>query len=106
VPDLPLRPITHNEIVAAKPLPYEIDGKYLTPVNGGTVKFFYQQLIPEKVLATLDPFEASRAVRESIHTEVLQVGEPRLELPEPEVAGVVDGVLPADTDGTTLTVVY
>ncbi|TDV35512.1 YVTN family beta-propeller protein, partial [Pseudomonas helmanticensis] len=35
-----------------------------------------------------------------------QVGEPRLELPEPEVAGVVDGVLPADTAGTTLTVPY
>jgi hypothetical protein len=63
-------------------------------------------LIAEAVLATLDPFEATRAIRESIHTDILQVGEPRLELPEPVVAGVVDGVLPANTVGTTLTVPY
>ncbi|WP_174823917.1 hypothetical protein, partial [Pseudomonas moraviensis] len=37
---------------------------------------------------------------------ILQVGEPRLELPQAHVAGLVDGVLPADTDGTILTVVY
>lgn len=36
----------------------------------------------------------------------LNVGEPRRELPEPEVARVVNGALPADTPGTTLTVVY
>jgi YVTN family beta-propeller protein len=106
LPDLPLRPITHNDIVAQAPLAYNIDGKHLAPVNGGTAEFYYQLLIPSAVLATLDPFEASRAIRESIHTDILQVGEPRLELPEPEVAGVVDGVLPADTAGTTLTVPY
>ncbi|WP_434768115.1 hypothetical protein [Pseudomonas triticicola] len=106
LPDLPPRPITHNDIVEAKPLLYNIDGKHLAPVNGGTAEFYYQQLIADAVLATLDPFETTRAVRESIHTEILQIGKPRLELPEPEVAGVVDGVLPADTDGTTATVVY
>ncbi|MBC3210434.1 hypothetical protein HU755_26890, partial [Pseudomonas sp. SWRI111] len=106
LPDLPTRPITHNDIVEAKPLQHKIDGKHLTPVNGGTAEFYYQQLIAAAVLATLDPFEATRAVRESIHTEILRVGEPRLELPEPVVAGVVDGVLPADTAGTTLTVPY
>ncbi|MCP1476099.1 hypothetical protein ABIA54_005054 [Pseudomonas sp. EB276 TE3739] len=106
LPDLPLRPITRNDIVAAQPLLYNIDGKHLAPVNGGTAEFYYQQLIAETVLATLNPYEATRAIRESIHTEILQIGEPRLELPEPEVAGVVDGVLPADTAGTTLTVVY
>jgi hypothetical protein len=106
LPVLATRPITHNDIVAAQPLLYNIDGKHLAPVNGGTAEFYYQQLIAEAVLATLDPFEASRAIRESIHTAILQVGEPRLELPEPEVAGVVDGFLPADTAGTTLTVPY
>ncbi|MBF6037211.1 YncE family protein, partial [Pseudomonas sp. P155] len=54
----------------------------------------------------LDPFEATRAIRESIHSDILRVGEPRQELPQPEVAGVVDGVLPADTAGTTATVIY
>ncbi|VVQ23180.1 hypothetical protein PS925_05273 [Pseudomonas fluorescens] len=104
LPDLPLRPITHNDIVDATPLLYNIDGKHLAPVNGGKAEFYYQQLIAETVLATLDPYETARAIRESIHTEILQVGEPRLELPEPEVAGVVNGVLPAETAGTTLTV--
>ncbi|QXI18377.1 hypothetical protein [Pseudomonas hamedanensis] len=94
LPDLPRRPITYNDIVEAKPLQYKIDGKHLAPVNGGTAEFYYQQLVAAAVLATLDPFEATRAVRESIHTEILQVGKPRLELPEPVVAGVVDGVLP------------
>lgn len=106
LPDLPPRPITRNDIVEAKPLLYNIDGKHLAPVNGGTAEFYYQQLIADAVLAALDPFEATHAIRESIHTQILQVGEPRLELPEPVVAGVVEGVLPADTDGTTLTVVY
>ncbi|QXI19357.1 hypothetical protein [Pseudomonas hamedanensis] len=106
LPDLPRRPITYNDIVEAKPLQYKIDGKHLAPVNGGTAEFYYQQLVAAAVLATLDPFEATRAVRESIHTEILQVGKPRLELPEPVVAGVVDGVLPPDTAGTTLTVPY
>jgi YVTN family beta-propeller protein len=106
LPVLPTRPITHNDIIAQAPLSYSIDGKHLAPVNGGTAEFYYQLLIPSAVLATLDPFEASRAIRESIHTDILQVGEPRLELPEPVVAGVVDGVLPADTAGTTLTVPY
>ncbi|QHF51138.1 YncE family protein [Pseudomonas sp. S49] len=106
LPDLPLRLITRNDIVAAKPLSYSIDGKHLAPVNGGTAEFYYQQLLADAVLATLDKYAATRAIRESIHTDILQVGEPRLELPEPVVAGVVDGVLPADTAGTTLTVPY
>ncbi|VVN66039.1 hypothetical protein PS684_05457 [Pseudomonas fluorescens] len=106
LPDLPTRLITRNDIVAAQPLLYNIDGKHLAPVNGGKAEFYYQQLIAETVLATLDPYETTRAIRESIHTAILQVGEARLELPQPQVAGVVNGVLPADTAGTTLTVVY
>ncbi len=106
LPDLPTRPITHNDIVAAEPLLYSIDGAHLNPVNGGTAEFYYQLQIPDTVLDTLNPFEATRAVRESIHTDILRVGKPRLELPQPDVDGVVDGVLPADTAGTTLTVIY
>ncbi|MBX9410145.1 hypothetical protein K5E40_31355 [Pseudomonas baetica] len=54
----------------------------------------------------MDRISSSHAIRESIHADILQVGEPRLELPEPEVQGLIDGALPADTDGTTLTVIY
>jgi len=107
LPDLPTRPIFPSDIANPKPfLSYYIDGAHLNPVNGGTAEFYYQLQIPDTVLDTLNPFEATRAVRESIHTDILRVGEPRLELPQPEVDGVVDGVLPADTAGTTLTVIY
>ncbi|MFJ4589886.1 hypothetical protein ACIP1Z_21690, partial [Pseudomonas moraviensis] len=106
LPALPTRPITHNDIVAAKPLSYSIDGNHLTPVNGGTAEFYYQLLIPSAAFTKLDAYQASRAIRESIHTDILRVGKPRQELPEPVVAGVVGGVLPADTPGTTATVVY
>jgi hypothetical protein len=106
LPELPTRPITRNDIVAAKPLLYNIDGKHLAPVDGGTAEFYYQLLIPSAVLTTLDAFEAARAIRESVHSDILRVGEPRQELPQPKVAGVVDDVLPADTAGTTATVIY
>ena len=106
LPALPTRPITHNDIVAAKPLSYSIDGNHLTPVNGGTAEFYYQLLIPSAAFAKLDAYQASHAIRESIHTDILRVGKPRRELPEPLVAGVVDGVLPADTPGTTATIIY
>jgi len=106
LPALPTRPITHNDIVAAKPLSYSIDSNHLTPVNGGTAEFYYQLLIPSAAFAKLDAYLASRAIRESIHTDILRVGKPRQELPEPVVAGVVGGVLPADTPGTTATVIY
>ncbi|MDR6161971.1 hypothetical protein [Pseudomonas fluorescens] len=106
LPALPTRPITHNDIVAAKPLSYSIDSNHLTPVNGGTAEFYYQLLIPSAAFTKLDAYLASRAIRESIHTDILRVGKPRRELPEPVVAGVVGGVLPPDTPGTTATVIY
>jgi hypothetical protein len=83
-----------------------VDKAHLTQINGGTVEVYYQLLIEDSVLGSMNRVNATHAIRESIHADILQVGEPRLELPEPEVAGVVNGVLPADTDGTTLTVVY
>jgi hypothetical protein len=83
-----------------------VDKAHLTAINGGTVEVYYQLLIEDSVLGSMNRVNATHAIRESIHADILQVGEPRLELPEPEVAGVVDGVLPADTAGTTLTVVY
>jgi hypothetical protein len=106
LPDLNLRPITQGDITAGKPLLIYVDKAHLTAINGGTVEVYYQLLIEDSVLGSMNRVNATHAIRESIHADILQVGEPRLELPEPEVAGVVNGVLPADTDGTTLTVVY
>ncbi len=107
LPDLPLRPITNGDIEAKEPLRINVPGAaHLTPINGGKLELYYQLLIEDSLLGTMNRVNATHAIRESIHADILQVGEPRLELPEPQVAGVVDGVLPADTDGTTLTVIY
>jgi hypothetical protein len=104
LPELPLRPITNGDISAGLPLLIHVDGAHLAPINGGKLELYYHQLIEDSVLDTMNHVNATHAVRESIHADILQVGEPRLELPEPLVAGVVDGTLPADTNGTTLTV--
>ncbi|WP_460372087.1 Ig-like domain-containing protein [Pseudomonas sp. Tul1A2] len=107
LPDLPLRPITNGDIEAKEPLRINVPGAaHLTPINGGKLELYYQLLIEDSLLGTMNRVNATHAIRESIHADILQVGEPRLELPQPEVAGVVNGVLPADTDGTTLTVIY
>ena len=106
LPDLPPRPITNGDIDAKEPLRINVPGLHLTPIKGGKLELYYQLQIDSKVLKEMDRISASHAIRESIHADILQVGEPRLELPEPEVQGLIDGALPADTDGTTLTVIY
>ncbi|WP_139834894.1 hypothetical protein [Pseudomonas sp. R34(2017)] len=106
LPDLPLRPITQGDITAGVPLLINVPRLHLKQIEGGTLELYYQLLIEDAVLATMNPLNATHAIRESIHAEILNVGEPRKELPEPEVDGVVDGVLPADMAGTTLTVEY
>lgn len=106
LPDLPLRPISPKEIDDKKPLPITVPGAHLKPIEGGTLELYYQLLIEDAVLGTMNRANATHAIRESIHAEPLQVGEPRLELPEPKVDFVVDGVLPPDIAGTTLTVLY
>ncbi|POA41285.1 hypothetical protein C1893_31290, partial [Pseudomonas sp. MPR-ANC1] len=106
LPDLDLRPITNGDIDKKEPLRIIVDKNHLAPINGGRLELYYQLIIKDGVLGTMNRVNATHAIRESIHADILQIGEPRLELPEPKVAGVVDGVLPADTQGTTLTVVY
>ncbi|TFB35508.1 hypothetical protein [Pseudomonas sp. F01002] len=106
LPDLGLRPISNGEIEAGESLFITVAGEHLTPIKGGTLELYYQLLIEDTLLATFNRVNATHAIRESLHLTPLQVGEPRLELPEPEVEGVVDGVLPPDRPGTTLTVKY
>ncbi|VVN47325.1 carbohydrate binding domain-containing protein [Pseudomonas fluorescens] len=106
LPDLGLRPISNGDIDAGESLFITVAGEHLRQIKGGTLELYYQLLIEDAVLATFNRVNATHAIRESVHLGPLNVGEPRLELPEPEVAGVADGALPADTPGTTLTVVY
>jgi hypothetical protein len=106
LPNLNLRPITQGDMDAQRPLHIIVDKQHLTPIIGGKLELYYQLLIEDSVLATMSTLNQTHAIRESIHADILQIGEPRQELPEPKVDGVVDGALPADTNGTTLTVDY
>ncbi|MFJ2286897.1 RCC1 domain-containing protein [Pseudomonas iridis] len=107
LPDLPLRTITDGDIRAEEPLRINVPGDpHLITGDGGTVEAFYFLHVSNAALSKMNRVNATHATRESIHAEILQIGEPRLELPEPEVAGIVDGVMPPDRDGTTLTVTY
>ena len=104
---VPLRTITDGDIAAKEPLQINVSGDPLLEIaKGGTLETYYLSHVANTVLGTMNRVNATHATRESIHAEILQVGEPRLELPEPEVAGVVNGVMPPDRDGTTLTISY
>ncbi|VVM58672.1 Ig-like domain repeat protein [Pseudomonas fluorescens] len=106
LPNLNLRPITQGDMDAQLPLQIIVDKQHLTPIIGGKLELYYQLLIDDSVLATMSKLNQTHAIRESIHADILQIGEPRKELPEPTVDGVVNGALPADTSSTTLTVNY
>ena len=106
LPDLGLRPISNGDIEAGESLFITVGGEHLATLKGGSLELYYQLLIEDSVLATFNRVNATHAIRESEHLAPLQVGEPRLELPEPKVDGVVNGALPADLPGTTLTVEY
>ncbi|WP_223549012.1 hypothetical protein [Pseudomonas sp. A-B-19] len=106
LPDLGLRPISNGDIEAGESLFITVEGEHLAAIKGGTLELYYQLLIEDAVLGTMNRVNATHAIRESLHLPLLKVGEPRLELPEPEVAGVVDGVLDPNRPETTLTVTY
>ncbi|KIP90767.1 YncE family protein [Pseudomonas fluorescens] len=106
LPNLNLRPITQGDMDAQLALQIIVDKQHLTPIIGKELELYYQLLIEDSVLGTMSKLNQTHAIRESIHADILQIGEPRQELPEPAVDGVVSGVLPSDTNGTTLTVNY
>ncbi|MCU7262831.1 hypothetical protein OC948_20105, partial [Pseudomonas koreensis] len=106
LPDLPQHPITQGEIDAGRPIVIIVPGSHLRPINGGTLVLYYQLLTEDQKLREMNPFHALHAVRESLRAAPLQIGEPLQELPPPKVDGVVNGVLPADTPGTQLNMLY
>ncbi|WP_122663885.1 hypothetical protein [Pseudomonas viridiflava] len=97
-PALPPHPITHGDAEAKTPIPMVVPGTHLTPINGGTLELYYDLLSDVTVRALVR--------RQSLHTVIFNVGEPRAELPEPIVEGELDGVLnPEDVPtGTRLIV--
>lgn len=97
-PELNLHPITHGDYLAKLPIPMTVPGTHLAAINGGTLELYYDLLSDVTVRALVR--------RESLHAAVLNVGEPRAELPVPAVEGEQGGVLiPEDVPlGTRLIV--
>lgn len=104
LPELPGYVITEGNIDEGKPLSINVEGTYLAPIENGRLELYYQLLIDDDIQGTTARLNGTSGLRESIHADVLRIGEAMFELPEPHVAGVVDDALPDDTDGTTLTV--
>ena len=97
-PDLPLHPITANEAEGSVPIEIVVAGEHLTAIEEGTLDLYYKLL--------RDVVSREVLEEESLHADLLSIGEPQAELPLPVVEGESGGVLdPADKpDGTRLIV--
>ncbi|WP_323155396.1 RCC1 domain-containing protein [Pseudomonas alvandae] len=85
LPDLGLHLITTGEEQAKAPIPIPVEGVHLRAIEGGTLDLYY--------LLLRDTDAREVVSRESLHAELLNIGEPRAELPKPDVEGEQDGVL-------------
>ncbi|MBV6752191.1 hypothetical protein KV580_17880 [Pseudomonas chlororaphis] len=97
-PTFPLRLISHGEERDKESLHISVDGEHLRAIDGGTLELFY--------LLLRDTDAREVVSRQSLHADLLNIGEPVAELPPPDVEGEQDGVLdPADVPvGTRLIV--
>jgi len=77
------------------PIPFIVPGVHLKAIEGGTLSLHY--LLERDVNGTI-------VKRESARAPILNIGEPRNELPAPEVSGVVGGVMDPTEPQATLTV--
>jgi hypothetical protein len=94
-PALDPHPVSRNDVAEKEPIVFTVEGKHLKEIEGGTLELFY----------VLSKDMGGVAVdRESAHTGILNVGEPRAELPAPVVTGVENGVLAPDHKDTQLRV--
>jgi hypothetical protein len=94
-PELEPHPVSRNDVAEKEPIVFTVDGKHLKEIEGGTLELFY--ILSKDMNGVL-------VDRESAHTGILKVGEPRRELPAPVVPGVENGVLAPDHKDTKLTV--
>ncbi|MEQ7917570.1 hypothetical protein ABQX22_00115, partial [Xanthomonas sp. WHRI 1810A] len=87
--------ISNREATNKYPINFTVSGTHLKQIEGGTLELYF---ILEK------DNQGAIVKSESAHTAQINVGAPRAELPAPEVAYVVNGVLDPARPGTTLTV--
>ncbi|HEY0287842.1 MAG TPA: hypothetical protein VGC62_12660 [Pseudomonas sp.] len=78
-PELDPHNISNNEAVSKKPIPITVAGKHLQQIEGGTLELYY--ILAKDLSGTI-------VERESVHAATLNVGEPRAELPAPDVTGI------------------
>ncbi|MPQ70517.1 Ig-like domain-containing protein, partial [Pseudomonas sp. MWU12-2323] len=97
-PSFPLRLISHGEERDKESLHISVDGEHLRAIDGGTLELFY--------LLLRDTDAREVVSRQSLHADLLNIGEPVAELPPPDVEGEQDGVLdPADVPAGTRLIV-
>lgn len=94
-PALDPHPVSRNDVAEKEPIVFTVEGKHLKEIEGGTLELFY---VLSKDIGGIS------VDRESAHTSILTVGEPRGELPAPVVPGVEEEVLPPNHEDTTLKV--
>ncbi|MBX8533596.1 Ig-like domain-containing protein [Pseudomonas cichorii] len=94
-PQLTPHNITNGEQDSELPITMRVPGTHLKAIEGGTLELYY-------VLAK--DMNGTIVQRESAHATRLNIGEPRAELPAPNVFGIVDGVMDPQMTDTTLTV--
>nr|GEW57269.1 hypothetical protein [Tanacetum cinerariifolium] len=94
-PALDPHPVSRNDVAEKEPIVFTVEGKHLKEIEGGTLELFY---VLYKDIGGIS------GDRESAHTSILTVGEPRGELPAPVVPGVEEEVLPPNHEDTTLKV--
>jgi hypothetical protein len=97
LPALDFHIISHIEGEARLPISIGVDGAHLQAINGGTLELYYKLLDDVRTVN----------IRESLHAAVLNVGEPRAELPAPTVHHAQGGALDPEKvplEGTQLIV--
>ena len=97
-PTFELYLISHGEELAKEPIYIQVDGEHLRAIEGGTLELFY--------LLLRDTEAREVVTRQSLHADILNIGEPVAELPPPMVEREQDGVLdPADVPAGTRLIV-
>ncbi|MGY4523634.1 hypothetical protein [Pseudomonas sp. TE21394] len=84
LPALDVHPISGSEEENKRLRPIYVDGHHLKEIDGGTLELYY---------LLHDVGQRATAYRESAHTPLFRVGEPRGELEKPSVEEVKDGTL-------------
>lgn len=94
-PDIEPHVISSREETEQKPINFKVPGTYLKQIEGGTLELYFILVRDEN---------GTPVPRESARSAILNVGQPRAELPVPQIRDLINGTLDPQLDGTVLTV--